>query len=479
MKRLSLIFLFSAFCFYGCSKEEVFEELLTPEIPSEPALVKGKFLDSPVEGLIYRTATQEGTTTSNGEFQFMEGEKVSFFVGEIKIGEAIGKEILTPIDIAAISNATINSLEVKNIAAFLQTLDADKNPENGIKISSKAVSALPEEQIDFSKHFIQLLGELVAEINQKALMNLRVVFPEVAAAHLAQSLELDYEISGLEAGAFFDIIEKWDTKGRNVNWIHKFNSEGEIIESMAFQKFPWRPLLNYIYDDYNSNGYPRHFEGHYLRDDGSNAWYLNFYLEYGADSDVRTYAFSPASNPDPNFAVWEIKELDDQRRVIEYSGLSSSGKATLDYDDSKNSVKESLFDAGMNEPKSTTEYIYNEFGSLKTRNNYVNGSLIRTTNNFYGELYTIEKKEIIEYQNSQEVIREVNFYNENLGRYRYEKYLEGDLVELYERNEEGSKTTIYNREDGSFYIEYRDANNQKYKTEYYGSDGNLLSTEEY
>lgn len=478
MKRFLFLFSLATLSLSGCSKDEIAE---TPEPPSEPALVKGRFLDSPVEGLIYRTATQEGTTPSSGEFQFMEGEKVSFFVGEIKIGEAIGQEILSPIDIAATPDATINSLEVKNIAAFLQTLDADKNPDNGIKISPEAVAVLPVEQIDFSKHFIQLLGELVAEINQKALMNLKVVFPEVAAAHLAETLKLDYEISGLEAGAFYNIIESWETRSRNVNWIHKYDSEGRISESTAFEKFPWIPILKYTYSDYNSEGYPQFFTGDHLYQDGSGGFILNFYFIYAQNSEVKTFSWSPPFNADPNFYLYNITSVDDQRRVIEYSIISEGtpvGKTLLEYDDLNNSLKESNFDHGMDKPKYVNELFFTEFGSLSTRKFYSGSEVTQITNNYFRENHTLEKREIIKYVDSQEESRTVDYYNENGGIYRTEKYVGDFLIELYERDEYGSKTTIYNEEDGSFYIEYRNVDKQKYKTEYYDSEGNLISTEE-
>lgn len=482
MKRFFIILGLVLFVFYGCSKEEISENPTNPVLPPEATTQTGIFLDSPVEGLIYRTESFEGVTNSKGEFQYKEREKVSFFIGSIKIGEAVGKNLLTPMDIALTPNATINTLEVKNIAAFLQTLDADKNPDNGIKISSEAVASLPQNPIDFRNHFIQQLGELVAEVNQKALMNLKVVFPEVAAFHLAQSLQLDYEIAGLEAGAFFDIIERWETRTRNVNWIHKFDSQGKITESLAFEKFPWRPILKYIYNDYNSEGYPQFFQGHYLNDEGNSLWFAHFYLLYGQNSEVKTFSYSPDIYDDPNYIVWEILKVDEKRRVLEFTHTyegTAGGKTALEYDDLNNSLKNLSFAQGMNEPQSLNEFYFTEFGSLRVHKAYSSsGRLTKLINRFYWENYTIEKLEIIDYKVSGEVLKTIEFKNENGGTYRVEKYTGDFLLELYERdNDRSSKTTFYTKEDGSYYIEYRDADNRKIKTEFYDADGNLLRTE--
>jgi hypothetical protein len=478
MKRFSIILFLALFSFSGCSKED---NPTNPVLPPETTIKTGKFLDSPVEGITYRTETLEGLTNSKGEFQYKEREKVSFFVGSIKIGEALGNDILTPIDIALTPNATINSLEVKNIAAFLQTLDADKNPLNGLKISTEAVAALPAGQIDFKNHFIQLLGELVAEINQKVPMNLKVVFPEVAALHLANTLNLDYEISGLEAGVFFDIIENWETISRNVNWIHKFDSQGRISESMAFEKFPWRPILKHIYNNYNSNGYPQFYDGHYLDQNGSSLWTMNWYLFYDQNSNINTFSWSPPSIANPDYNVYDIYTVDEKRRVTEYTTKKEGAliaNTILEYNDLNNSLLVKFFDHGVDEPRFVNEYFFTEFGSLMIWKVYSGDRLTLLTNRFYRENYTLEKLEIIKYEVSGEVLKTIDYKNENGGTYRVEKFSGDFLFELYERNNDRSSiTTIYNKEDGSYYIEYRDTNSQKYKTEYYDSEKNLLYTE--
>ena len=50
----------------------------------------GRFVDGPVSGLYYETATQAGQTDAQGTFEYRSGETVRFYVGDILIGEATG-----------------------------------------------------------------------------------------------------------------------------------------------------------------------------------------------------------------------------------------------------------------------------------------------------------------------------------------------------------------------------------------------------
>ena len=118
---LSLIILL----FSACSKDDDSDGRSVPE----PVQSKqGVFIDSPVSGLKYETETHSGFTDEEGKYDYEEGETVNFYVGEIKLGSALATGELSPISIASTSNATIETLEVQNIAAFLQTLDEDGDP---------------------------------------------------------------------------------------------------------------------------------------------------------------------------------------------------------------------------------------------------------------------------------------------------------------------------------------------------------------
>ncbi len=106
----------------------------------------GVFLDSPIVNIGYRTETLEGVTNSKGEYEYLPGETVTFFIGDLEFPPVTASGIVTPLDIAGTNDT--NDVEVVNMVRLLQTLDGDGNPDNGISISDGAKSAAT--QVDFT-----------------------------------------------------------------------------------------------------------------------------------------------------------------------------------------------------------------------------------------------------------------------------------------------------------------------------------------
>ncbi|MFA5677165.1 MAG: carboxylesterase family protein [Pseudomonas sp.] len=129
----------------------------------------GVFVDSPVAGLRYSTASQDGTTDSQGAFQYRRDEAVSFYIGGLKLGEAQGADIITPLDLVeGAEDVTDNA--VTNIALLLQTLDEDGNVSNGITITSDIAEMVSvyADRLDFSLEsalFRDSLVDLLADLN--------------------------------------------------------------------------------------------------------------------------------------------------------------------------------------------------------------------------------------------------------------------------------------------------------------------------
>ena len=108
----------------------------------------GRFIDSAVSGLEYHSASRSGVTNEFGEFKYKTGETVTFTIGGIVIGETQGAPTLTPIDLVAGATDETNDFVI-NIARFLQTMDYDGNPENGILISPLVKYAAQGKSVDF------------------------------------------------------------------------------------------------------------------------------------------------------------------------------------------------------------------------------------------------------------------------------------------------------------------------------------------
>lgn len=125
-------------------------------------LQQGQFVDSAVSGVYYRTPTVEGFTEADGRFNYRDGETVAFYIGNLKLGEAKGEAIVTPIhlsydsteDIAAMLEAKTGfNVNTVNMLRLLQTLDSDGDPNNGIHISAQihtAAKLLSPDALDLS-----------------------------------------------------------------------------------------------------------------------------------------------------------------------------------------------------------------------------------------------------------------------------------------------------------------------------------------
>lgn len=92
----------------------------------------GVFVDAPVEGLTYESGGITGTTDSAGKFTYAIGQTVSFSVSGVTLPAVQGASLLTPVDLVGASSP--DSPEAVYIARFLQSIDSDGNPDNGIRI---------------------------------------------------------------------------------------------------------------------------------------------------------------------------------------------------------------------------------------------------------------------------------------------------------------------------------------------------------
>lgn len=91
----------------------------------------GKYIDSPVAGLTYETATQSGVTDAQGRFQYQPGEQVRFRLYGQEVSMAPAQSVMTANDSGS---TTLNIDKTINLLRFLQTIDTDNDPSNGITL---------------------------------------------------------------------------------------------------------------------------------------------------------------------------------------------------------------------------------------------------------------------------------------------------------------------------------------------------------
>lgn len=97
---------------------------------SAAGLLTGVFADSAVAGLTYTTSSGvTGSTSSSGEYNYYNGDTVTFKMYGTTLNTAAAALILTPADAKDVDlDYTINLLR------FLQTIDTDQNLSNGITL---------------------------------------------------------------------------------------------------------------------------------------------------------------------------------------------------------------------------------------------------------------------------------------------------------------------------------------------------------
>jgi len=164
-----------------------------------PSTAQGRFIDSVVEGLDYRSGEQSGVTDSTGSFTYEVGSNIVFSVGNLQLGTATGNEILTPVDITGNDSS---STEAQNIVRFLLMLDSDGDSSNGISISS-AVQLVAANwlQVDFSStDLASELVQIISDVSTADSRNPVLQDASTAQAHLEDTLAC--LASGVFSGTF-------------------------------------------------------------------------------------------------------------------------------------------------------------------------------------------------------------------------------------------------------------------------------------
>jgi hypothetical protein len=167
----------------------------------------GYYYDSLVSGLSYESSgkagepwtgvtgevTGEETEPGPGSFRYVEGDTVSFSLGDTVLGESQAQERITPFDLAGFDVDDVDDVggcdvagtlpdaddgfrHVANLAVLLQTLDTDGDPTNNIDIRPDVAALFDGVDIDLSQAWEDFradtdLVELLAEANSQELFS--------------------------------------------------------------------------------------------------------------------------------------------------------------------------------------------------------------------------------------------------------------------------------------------------------------------
>ncbi len=195
---VAAIILIALLCF-GCAGDDDDDE------PADtPKSETGLFVDSPVQGMSYVSGSQSGITGSDGKFRYEKGKSIIFKIGDIVIGnEAFPKPIMTPVDL--VEGATDHTdPAATNISRFLQTLDENSNPNDGIVISEQIrnnamgkILDFRSDEYDFEKSARSVIEKLFSN-DPPALISARK-----AQDHLYKSIRSLVETTRDDKGVWF------------------------------------------------------------------------------------------------------------------------------------------------------------------------------------------------------------------------------------------------------------------------------------
>jgi hypothetical protein len=166
---------------------------IPPTTPTTPAaqaaaqVLTGIFTDAPVEGLTFVSGAQSGITDAAGTFKFEAGKTVQFRVGNVILGQAPGKALMTPVDLvkAVDAAATVADPRVVQITQFLMTVNSSTTAAK-MTIPGAAVTAAQNETgVDLSQTAVDgaTLAALLGRLTTHPL-----VTTAAAAAHIQAAL---------------------------------------------------------------------------------------------------------------------------------------------------------------------------------------------------------------------------------------------------------------------------------------------------
>lgn len=115
---------------------------------SSATSLTGVFSDSAVSGLTYVIGGVAAKTDATGHFTYVAGNTITFKVGDIVLGSAVAKPFMSPVTLVSGATDETNTT-VTNISKFLQTVDDDNNPANGIQITTAIHTAATGRTINF------------------------------------------------------------------------------------------------------------------------------------------------------------------------------------------------------------------------------------------------------------------------------------------------------------------------------------------
>jgi hypothetical protein len=141
----------------------------------------GIFVDAPVEGLSFVSGSQTGVTDAAGTFRFEAGTSVKFMVGNIVLGTAPAKALMTPLDLVKAVDATavLADARVTQITQFLMTVNSSATAAKMTIPAAVVAAASNATAVDLSQAPVADMAALLTPLTTHVLVTVAA-----ATAHL-------------------------------------------------------------------------------------------------------------------------------------------------------------------------------------------------------------------------------------------------------------------------------------------------------
>lgn len=314
-----------------------------------------------------------------------------------------------------------------------------------------------------------------------------------------------YSEIGVVVSNFIPTIESWNSLPHtSVEWKHEFSSNGLLTKSTMLEKYPNRVLWELRYFNHNDDQLPLEYEKTYFSF-GEQVNMINWDVRYTLEGTIEALtAFKNGSYSHE----YIFTALDEKKRVKSALYFDSTGefvdRTIYEYDEDGNHKRATLFSSefGSEDILGKWEWYYNHFGDryFTLHFNMETGATTEFTYTYRPD-FTLNNKESVtvsegspdlhyltEFDKEERPTYQRVTYGEQ--RWEYVSYFPNGDVETLEyyfrdvkvwvqtyQEDRTSIRKIFDYENGTYRIEYRDSEGTVFKIEFYDSNDNLLNTE--
>jgi len=140
-------------------------------------------IDSAVSGVSYQSDNKSGKTDTNGKFIYRSSDKkVIFRIGGVILGEFYFKNLKDDTKIYAsellgFSRDESNDQKLVKLLRFLQSMDSDSNPQNGITITYGDAKKLAKSHLDFRNKDLKIndISDVLDSVSKNLISEKRAV----------------------------------------------------------------------------------------------------------------------------------------------------------------------------------------------------------------------------------------------------------------------------------------------------------------